>query len=86
MIYLHCGTRTRIPTRTFTLNWTVTVYCAETVPNAQTETQILILIQTPDRCCTHFYPPQRKFLEGIVFTGICLVIGRGVGNIKCIMG
>ena len=32
-----------------------------------------------------YYRPQKKLLEGDVFTGVCLFM-YGVGSIKCIIG
>ena len=44
MAYLHYRTRDRIPTQIWTANLMATLYCTESVPIAETLTQILIWI------------------------------------------
>ena len=51
--YLHCVTRTRIPTEILTPKSMAILYCTESDPIAQIQIEILILIQTPDHYCTH---------------------------------
>ena len=55
MAYLHCGTRTQIPTRIQIPNPMAALYYAELVHIAQTQTQIVILTWIPNRYCTHFW-------------------------------
>ena len=54
--YLHTAEqRIGLPTPIWTQNQLATLYCTETLPIAQTWTQILICIQIPDHYCAHFW-------------------------------
>ena len=66
MVYLHCRTWTRIPTRT--PNLMATLYCTETDSDSDSDMDL----------DPHCYRPQQS-CEGYVFTPVCHSVHKGEG-------